>query len=401
MKSLIILKGLDINAKHKWVKDENLENYFLDLDTIRQLYSMPDLQYPGKEVLRESFGNLVRKNYLEILITRMGKGCLVVVDSWNEVSNSILETLALIFGYTVFYVVWNIPQDYLGKPKNYVPPSYQIPKREELEKDVANFLNLQMTDKNVVTSFSDVLRYWKNNEPVYKSNFEKDTILHVSDLHSNFSLYKKLPRFKNYKYVVFHGDYIDGPEQGGSRELMRLAKNGMGKNVIWLEGNHELRLRKYLGCNLLKGDARDVLEKSVPKEFLETTAQEFSALDIEQSRNYLKAMNENLKMYAIIQDQRNTYICTHSGLTLPGILDPRYIGNVIYGNREMIRIDKKFNEFAKNTNLISVHAHCKYNTWNPFMFKKVVNIDPKDENQIIYTEQKKGEWKLWEIESSK
>jgi len=401
MKTLIILKGLDKGAKLEWVKNENLENYFLDIDIIRGFYSIPDLQYPGKEILRDSFGNLVRKNYLEILITRLGKGCLVVVDVKNEVSNRILETLALIFGYTIFYVVWNIPQDYLVKPKQYLPSNYLVPKKDELEKDVADFLSIQLTDKLVVSSFSEVLDYWKKKEHYFKFDFYKDTILHISDLHSNYSLYKKLPRFKNYKYVVFHGDYIDGPEEGGSRELMRLAKNGMGKNVIWLEGNHELRLRKYLGCKLLKGDTRDVLEKTVPQDFLDTTAREFSALDIEQCRNYLQAMNTNLKTYAILQDQKNTYICTHSGLTLPGILDPRYIGNIIYGSREILRVDKKFNDFTKNSNVFSVHAHCKYNDWDPFKFRKVINIDPKNENQIIYTEQKKGQWKLWEIENSK
>ena len=402
MKSLVILKGLDRKAKLKWIEKEGLTNYFLDLDILRRMYSMPDLVCPEKEVLGKSFGSVVRRNYLDILLTRLGKGCLVVVDVCDEITDSLLETLALIFGYTTFYAVWDIPQDYLGKPRKYNPEYYAMPKRSEMEKKVTEFLNLQLGSKNVISSYSDIIEYWKDREPRYKVDWE-DTVLHVSDLHSNHALYKKLPKLKDYKLVVFHGDYIDGPEKGGSKTLMGLAKNGMGSknNVVWLEGNHELRLRKFLGLNLLKGDALETLREMIPQDFMKTTASEFSDLDYEQSKAYLEAMNKNLKMYAVIEDGRNLYICTHSGLTFPDIIDPRYIGNVIYGNREMARVDKSFTDFTKDTNIYSIHAHCKYNDWNPTRFKKVVNLDPKDETKIVCGERKKGEWNIWEIENSK
>jgi predicted kinase len=401
MKSLIILKGLDRKSKLRWIEKEKLGNYFLDLDILRRMYSMPDLICPDREILGKSFSSVVRRNYLDILITRLGKGCLVVTDTGDELTDSLLETLALIFGYTVFYVIWDIPQDYLGKPRKYNPDYYILPKRNELEKKVSDFLNLQLGTKNIITSYSDVLDYWKENEPRYKVGWE-DTVLHVSDLHSNLSLYNKLPKLKNYKLVVFHGDYIDGPEVGGSRTILGYAKNGVGKNTVWLEGNHELRVRKYLGANILKGDALDILKSSIPDDFLKTTASEFSDLDFEQSKAYLEAMNKNLKMYIIIEDGKNTYICTHSGITLPDIIDPRYIGNVIYGNREMSRVDKTFTDFTKDNNIYSVHAHCKYSgDWIPNKFKKVINLDPKDETTVVCGERKKGEWNIWEIENSK
>jgi len=400
MKSLIILKGLDRKAKLQWINEQNLENYFLDFDILRRMYSMPDLLYPNREVLGKSFGSAVRRNYLEILITRLGKGCLLVVDTGDEISDTLLESLALIFGYTTFYAIWNIPQDYLGKPKKYNPDYYTLPKRSEMEKKVTEFLNLQLSNKNIIQSFSDVLKYWEDNEPRYKVGWN-DSVLHVSDLHSNYELYKKLPKFKNYKLVVFHGDYIDGPEQGGSRILMGIAKNGTGKNTIWLEGNHELRIRRYLGSKILKGDAQDIIQSTIPQDFLDTTATEFADFDNEKSKAFLESMNKNLKMYAIIEDGKNIYICTHSGLALPDLINPKYIGNVIYGNREMGKIDRSFMDYTKDTNLYSVHAHCKYNDWNPNRYKRVINIDPKDENEIVCAERQKGEWKIWEIENLK
>lgn len=382
MKSLIILRGLDRKAKQEWVEREKLENYFLNFDDLRRMYSMPDLLSPDKEILGKSFNNVVRKTYLEILLTRLGKGCLVVVDTDDEIIDSTLETLALIFGYTTFYVVWDIPQDYLGKPRKYFPPYYTLPKRSELEKKVSEYLNLQFTTKNIIYSFNDVLDYWRKNEIRIKVG-AKDKILHVSDLHSNYSLYKKLPRLRDFKLVVFHGDYIDGPEDGGSKTLLDLAKKGKGGNTIWLEGNHELRIRKWLGLQLVKGDLRELLKKSIPEVFIETTSQEFN-LDQEEALDYLQSMNENLKLYAILEDGDATFICTHAGLTFPQILDPRYIGNVVYGGREMERLDKRFSDSTKKSGVWSIHAHCKYGDGNPQKYNRVINLDPQDNKEVIY-----------------
>ena len=382
MKSLIILRGLDRKAKQDWVKKEKLENYFLNLDDVRKLYSMPDLLSPDKEILGKSFNNVVRKMYLDILLTRLGKGCLVVVDTDDEIIDSTLETLAIIYGYTTFYVVWNIPQDYLGKPKKYFPPYYIIPKRPELERKVSEYLNLQFTNKNIITEYSDVIDYWKEHGTYLKVE-EKDKILHVSDLHSNYSLYKRLPKLREFKAVIFHGDYVDGPEEGGSRQLLDIAKKGRGGNTIWLEGNHELRVRKWLGLQLVKGDLRELLYNSIPEIFLKTTAHEFD-LGQEEALSYLQDMNENLKMFAILEDGKNTFICTHAGLTFPQILDPRYIGNVIYGGREMEKLDKRFSDYTKTSGVWSIHAHCKYGDNNPKKFNRVINLDPKDETEINY-----------------
>ena len=382
MKSLIILRGLDRKAKQDWVKKEKLENYFLNLDDIRKLYSMPDLLSPDKEILGKSFNNVVRKMYLDILLTRLGKGCLVVVDTDDEIIDSTLETLAIIYGYTTFYVIWDIPQDYLGKPKKYFPPYYTTPKRTELERKVSEYLSLQFTSKNIITKYSDVIDYWREHETYLKVN-EKDKILHVSDLHSNYSLYKQLPKLRDFKAVIFHGDYVDGQEEGGSRQLLDIAKKGKGGNTIWLEGNHELRVRKWLGLQLVKGDLRELLYKSIPETFLNTTANEFN-LDHDGALSYLRDMNENLKMFSILEDEKNTFICTHSGLTFPQILDPRYIGNVIYGGREMERLDKRFSDYTKSSGIWSIHAHCKYGDNNPKKFNRVINLDPRNETEINY-----------------
>ena len=43
MRSLIILKGLVKRVKREWVKRERLDNYFIDIDTIRKMYATPEV----------------------------------------------------------------------------------------------------------------------------------------------------------------------------------------------------------------------------------------------------------------------------------------------------------------------------------------------------------------------
>ena len=67
MRSLIILKGLVKRVKREWVKRERLDNYFIDIDTIRKMYATPDLVIPQIEILNKSFGNLVYQRFVEIV----------------------------------------------------------------------------------------------------------------------------------------------------------------------------------------------------------------------------------------------------------------------------------------------------------------------------------------------
>ena len=407
MKTLVILKSLAKNEKLRWVRNEELENFFLDIDVIRRMFACPELISPDREILGRGFGDIVYRRFMEVLITRLAKGSLVIIDPENEACG-IFETLALIFGYTVFYVVGNIPQDFIGKPRKYQLSCYPTKRREELERDVQNFLNLQLHDKKQIKIFQEVEDYWEKDtsEKGTIRLKESDKVLHVSDLHSNYESFLKLPNFNSYGAVIFHGDYIDGPEEGGSRKLMDLAiSEKFGSNIIWLEGNHELRLRKYLGWKILAGGGRkevqDILLKSLPEDFMSTTAKEYEDLGPKEAKDYLMAMNKNLRMFEIIKTPSATYYCTHAGLRFVEQLDIRYIGSVVYGSRDIIRYDRDFSERIKRKAIWSVHAHCKYpDRWEPLRYSGVVNLDPHDETEIVYGEQINNKWKICQIENS-
>ena len=95
MKSLIILKGLAKTKKLKWVEKEGLQNFFLDIDTIKKLYSVPELVTPFKDILSKSFGDTVYSEFRKLLTIRLSKGNLIVIDPEDENLVS-LEKLAFI-----------------------------------------------------------------------------------------------------------------------------------------------------------------------------------------------------------------------------------------------------------------------------------------------------------------
>lgn len=399
MKSLIILKGLVKSTKIGWVKSQGLDKFFLDIDSIRKMYSSPELILPDRGVLGRSFGDTVYKRFLEVFNIRLSKGCLVIIDAETESTNT-FELLATIYGYTIFFVVQDTPKDYVENQRKYNIPYYGMKKKSTLEREVEEFKNLKFNDKIKISKVQDVIEYWNKKEKSFIHYVNPDDkILHVSDLHSNYELYKKLPKSKNYKLTVFHGDYIDGPEVGGSRKLMDQALFHPSLGVIWLEGNHELRLRRYLGHIIFKEagkkDLAEFLKELIPPEFFEKTEPEFSNINPQAAMKYILAMNERLKMFTIIKTPTEQFICSHSGLIYKEQLDPRYVGNLIYCGRDMNRYDKAFSDNNAKLGIWSVHAHCKYNdSWEVRRFKNVINLDPPSENEVVYAEQQNKEWNI-------
>lgn len=400
MRSLIILKGLVKAEKLKWVRNNKLENYFLDIDVIRKLYCMPELIAPSKEILEKSYSSTVYQRFMEALCSRLGKGCLIVIDPEQE-AGSIIELLAYIFGYTVFYVIQDIPKDYIENQAKYRIPYYPTKKKSDLIAEVGIFRNQLPKSKLKIKTYSDVLSYWdkkikKDKQVVFIRDTDKT--LHVGDVHSNIELLDKLPDFSKYVRVIFHGDYIDGPKVNGSRDMIDFICKTKNKRIIWLEGNHEIRLRRYLGYILLSASSgrkelKSFIYSALPDDFLEHTATEFSDLTTEDAKMYLDILNNKFKMFAILVSPSFKMICTHSGIRLLGQIDPRYIGTAIYGNREMNRYDKNFSDLNKNNDIWSIHAHCQYpDSWEIMRYPKVVNLDPQTDSELVYGEQSGGLW---------
>lgn len=398
MKTLIILKGLSKQAKLDWIKENEFELFFLDVTDFRKYYSSPELMKSNEYKLTRSEESTVIHEFLRVLIQKLSKGSLVVIDLDNFGVASV-NTLAMIFGYTVFYKVFDIPQDYIGKPQKYSEAEFPKKTREQLEEEVKRFLNLQFQGKKLIDKRDDIFMYWEKEYPIVEIPSDVE-ILHVSDLHSH---QPEIPKdFTG--LVVFMGDYIDGPIPGGSKEIItKVLNESMRTNpkqsFIFLEGNHELRLRKYLGAKLIENDIiKDILLYNLSSEFRNSTEKEFINCN---PKEILEGMNRKLRTHVIIERGPNTYICTHAGIRDTSQLNAQIIGNVIYGNRDINRYDQEFSQKMKNTQIWSIHAHCKYwDKWEVLRHPRAINLDPETLNDVIYllnTPNHKT-WRIWKKE---
>lgn len=404
MKTLIILKGLVKKDKLDWVKNQGLELFFLDYSTIRKLYSAPELLTPNKNILNFSFSDIVYRRFMEILCYRLSKGCMVVIDI-ESLSYNLVETLATIYGYSIFWVVNEIPKDYIKNVSKYADSQYPIKPKLELKKEIQNYNNSieRLESGNIITSFNQVEEYWtkqaaKNNKKKLHSPYK---ITHVSDLHSHKAIFDDI-NFSNSDINIIYGDYIDGPIKGGSREMLDYALGCEDPKFIWLEGNHELRLRKYLGSvyfqNIKKPFISEMLLAGIPLDFFETTAKEFEDIKPEEILDYLRRMNEKLKLFYILQQEGTNYICTHSGFRYLDQITPKFIGNVVYGTRNIDKVDRTFSEkTSKGGKNWSIHAHCKYPVWETSKYPYVMNIDPLDDKEVVVLKQTQKEWKICKL----
>jgi predicted phosphodiesterase len=251
-----------------------------------------------------------------------------------------------------------------------------------------------------VNQYSDLERYWKYELKERRIPID-GSVLHVSDIHSHYRILNdEVPSPEDYSLTVFVGDYIDGPEVGGSRKIIDQILSYSEDDIVFLEGNHELRLRKYLGYLLFKSRGRkvvsEILLEEIPDEFLETTAKEFKDLLPFEAHEMLDKLNKILKDFVIYSRGDCTYICTHSGLRWLEQLSPKYIGSVIYSNKNVDRIDKAFSDSYKTQNIFSIHGHCSYPSGLDFLkYDRVVNIDVENENCINYfINEKNNKFKL-------
>ena len=403
MKTLIILKGLVKEKKLEWVKNQGLELFFLDYAVIRNLYSAPELLTQKSSVLNFAFSDTVYRRFIEILCNRLSKGCLVVLDIEN-LSHTVIEYLATIFGYKIFWVVQQIPSDFIKNAKDYIDRSYPIKPRRELDKDVLNFKNtLPSIEKSqMITDYDQVTGYWiervkKENTRAVKPDAK---IIHVSDVHSNINLFEKVELGLDVDLGICYGDYIDGPVVGGSRKMLDVVLSDTRKNIIWLEGNHELRIRRYLGSIFLRGvgkpNVADILVSGITGAFFDTTAKEFERVTPREAMDYIEAMNKKLKLFYVINMPDTTYYCTHSGFRFLEQIGPKYIGNVVYGTRNMDKVDHTFSTtIHKKSNIWSIHAHCKYpSEWKVDKYNGVLNIDPPSENEVVVMTQKLNDFSV-------
>lgn len=391
MRSLIILRGLSKSDKDSWLRKEKLVNFAIELEALKKLYYKPEYK-GGRDFLVRSMDDIVYRRMIEILLSRMN-GSLVVLD-WGMDSTVAIEQLCKIMGYTVFYKIFPIPKDYITDQRKYQDSRYLPKSKEQLEKEVKDFKSQDYSGKNIINSYRDLENYWNRVNILYKLG-SRGSVLHISDVHSHWTVLQDiiLPKIDRCLLTVFLGDYIDGPDPMGSRQTIEYVLRENRDNILFIEGNHEARLRKYLGWKALKGNKRilsETLFNDIPPDFLEQTAPQFEDLTASDAWRWIDELNNKFLESVVYERFEYKFICSHCGLKWVDQLCPKYIGSLLSTNKHIEKVDEFFSKKFTSKKIWSIHGHCHYVDYEFNKFPGIFNLDPPDENKVILMEGKPG-----------
>ena len=351
MRKLIILRGASGCGKSTFIKNNDLENYTLSTDTIRLMFSSPELGIDYKESIPQFNNKKVWELLYTLLEERMKKGEFTIVDAvhaYADESFSIYKKLAEKYRYRLYVL------DFTDIPKEEV---YERNKGREIYRQVPESsidrVYKAFAKERISTAFK-VIKPENFNEiinttPRDLNGYEKVHI--IGDIHGSATALKtyfiKYP-ISEKDYYIFCGDYFDrGIENYQTFKF--LSKLMLNKNMTFLIGNHEDKLYKYACDDEFKMDY-DI--KNTIEEF------EMNHLKKSEIRRFIK----NLSQLALITFKDKTYLITHGGLPyIPNkSLDFYSTNSFVYGiDKYETDIDKIYNEFMQTANnkIYQVHGH--------------------------------------------
>lgn len=351
MRKLIILRGASGCGKSTFIKNNDLENYTLSTDTIRLMFSSPELGIDYKESIPQFNNKKVWELLYTLLEERMKKGEFTIIDAvhaYADESFPIYKKLAEKYRYRLYVL------DFTDIPKEEI---YERNKGREIYRQVPESSIdrvFKAFEKERISTAFKVIKPENFNEiinttPRDLNGYEKVHI--IGDIHGSATALKtyfiKYP-ISEKDYYIFCGDYFDrGIENYQTFKF--LSKLMLNKNMTFLIGNHEDKLYKYACDDEFKMDY-DI--KNTIEEF------EMNHLKKSEIRGFIK----NLSQLALITFKDKTYLITHGGLPyIPNkSLDFYSTNSFVYGiDKYETDIDKIYNEFMQTANnkIYQVHGH--------------------------------------------
>lgn len=395
MRKFYLLRGIPGSGKSTWIKKNNLEDYTISTDKIRIMFNTPDKEWnfdlnSTKEDISQENNKEVFEFIDKVLEYRFMNENTTILDATNIKLKDLNKyyKMAKKFNYKV-YVIDFMQNKNLNDIKNnnlkrshYVPEAY-LDKQYNLynsikQEAIAKGINQDLVMNNgglpkkfnVIrpNEFNNTIHYYFNDMNEYKK------IKVIGDIHScAIPLKKILGKYNKDTLYIFLGDYFDrGTEP---IETMKILNNYLDKrNVIFLKGNHEIHIQKYI-AGIKNGKGYEFMSKTLPKLK--------SQNDIDTNK-FLRKLLNRLQDVSLIFFDNKRFIFTHAGL-MPEQLDFDKYG--LHNSNYFIKglgkyeldIDKEFNKIGKDKNIIQIHGHRNNFLHNENEFEYSYNLEQKVE----------------------
>lgn len=380
MRTLLLLRGCPASGKSTWVEQNNLQPYTLSADNIRTLLQSPVLNTDGNLCITQNNDGEVWNMLYDILEKRMQRGEFIVVDSTHYRSELIQRYKKLVdeYRYRTYIVDFTDVSKEECLERNSKRTEYKRVPPQVIEKMCAVF------DAERDGVFKEVSNKYKILKPdtalqvlqeslLYDLNEEYDNVVIFGDIHGCFEPLKTYfegnPINERTEYI-FVGDYLDRGIQ--NKEVLDFVLEHINdKNFLFLEGNHELWLRKYCSKTYKPfnptSEEKKILKKYCPKgfisnmygenirsnEFLNNTVPQIESIDKSKLRQICRKMAQFT--YFKLGDFK--YFVCHGALPC--------LPNLFISTQEMIKgvgkyedLESVYKAWHENTeDVIQIHGH--------------------------------------------
>ena len=288
MKYLVLTRGAVGCGKSTWIKNNNLERYTISPDNLRLTVQSPVTNIKGKLETSNKNDKFVWDLLKDLLEKRMERGEFTIIDATHARSqfiNSNYRKLCSEYGYRCFIVDFSDVPIEVAKQRNAQRLEHQIVPEHVIDRMYAQLEEQNPSNWCAVIKPDEFFDYFPSVlKKLDYSNYKK---IHVfGDIHGCYDPLKEY--FEKYdvnnqdELFVFIGDYVDRGIQ--NKEVLNfLISIKDKKNILLLEGNHEIWLKYY---------ANEQEEKIRSREFKNYTIPQIQDMDKKQLRQLCRKFGQ-------------------------------------------------------------------------------------------------------------
>ena len=303
MRVLLLLRGSAGVGKSTWIEQHGLKPYTLSADDIRTMCFGAVLNPDGTDGISQSHENEVWRLLFQMLETRMRNGEFTVIDATNSKTSEMnqYKDMCETYKYRIYCVDFtDVPIEVVKERNRNREPLKRVPE-DVIDKMYSRFKTQKIPSGIKVIKPDELDTIWMR--PLDLSEYKKIHV--IGDIHGCYTALSEYfdgeGGMRDDEFYIFCGDYLDRGIENAEvlKFLLSLASN---KNVMFLEGNHEIHLWAWANEGY-----------SHSKEFeLHTRAQlEDAQIDKKEVRRFYRHIGQ----CAYYTYHGNTYLVTHGGLS--------------------------------------------------------------------------------------
>lgn len=352
MRTLLLFRGAPGVGKSTYIEKNGLKPYTLCADDIRLLCQSPVLSVNGNTEITMNNDKVVWKTLFTLLEVRMQRGEFTVIDATNSKTSEMKQYKKLCqeYRYRIFLIDFSdVPIEECKRRNNLRAVMKQVPEAV-IDKMYSRFKTQGIPSGITVIKPEELDKVFMKKIDLS----EYKAIHHVGDVHGAYTALQEylneIGGIKDDQFYIFAGDYIDrGIENAEVIQFLLSIKDK--PNVLLLEGNHEIHLRRY---------SED--KKSFSKEFELFTKPALDKAGF--NKKDIRQLCRKFAQCAYYTYHGNTYLVTHGGLsTIPQNLtfvatDQMIHGAGRYNDVEQVA-DTFFNTTDEHTYQIFGHRNTK------------------------------------------